>query len=87
MGTRQEQVLTDRSLCRQFICTVKLPEFMHSHLAFHVADEYNVKRHIFQEFMKLTESSSSVALSQGRRVNKRYCHLKKRKKKRQWLVW
>lgn len=62
---------------------MKLPEFIHSHWAvFHVANEYNFKSHNFQEFMDFIESSSFVALSQDRRVNKRYCHLKKRNKKR-----
>lgn len=37
---------------------MKLPEFAHSHLVvFHVANEYNFKRHNFQAFMNFIDSS------------------------------
>lgn len=76
VGTSLEQVLTDRPPCRQFTCTMKLPEFTHSHLeAFHVADAYDVERHIFQEFMKRIVIILCGSFFQERRVNKRYYFL------------
>lgn len=66
---------------------MKLPEFTNLHLAvFHVPNEYDFKSHNFQEFTNFINSSSFVDLSQDRRMNKRYCHLKKEEKVTACLV-
>ena len=60
---------------------MKLTEFTHLYLAIlHVPNEYDFKSHSFQEFTNFIDSSSFVDLSQDRRANKRYCHLKKEEK-------
>lgn len=44
-------------------CTVKLPEFAHSHLVvLHVANEYNFKSHDLQAFMNFIDSSPFLVL-------------------------